>query len=88
MLSLRFNAQHALHQITKLIMRANQAIQPVPDPGEIPEPEYQSKQQLAARLGGSSRTVDNLMVRGLPCLKLTGKLVHFPRAAVDNWLSR
>jgi predicted DNA-binding transcriptional regulator AlpA len=33
------------------------------------------------------RTIDNLMVRGLPHLKLTRKLVRFPRSSVDEWLA-
>jgi excisionase family DNA binding protein len=49
-------------------------------------PEYESKQQLAARLGVSTRTIDNLMTRGLPYLALTGKLRRFPRSTVDAWL--
>jgi excisionase family DNA binding protein len=49
-------------------------------------PEYETKQQLAARLGVSTRTVDNLMTRGLPYLALTGKLRRFPRTIVDAWL--
>jgi excisionase family DNA binding protein len=48
--------------------------------------EYESKQQLAARLGVSTRTIDNLMTRGLPYLALTGKLRRFPRSIVDAWL--
>ncbi len=50
-------------------------------------PEYENKRQLAVRLGVSVRTIDNLLVRGLPHLKLTRKLVRFPRAAVDEWLA-
>jgi excisionase family DNA binding protein len=42
---------------------------------------------LAARLGVSVRTIDNLLTRGLPHLKLTCKLTRFPRAAVDEWLA-
>lgn len=49
--------------------------------------DYESKKQLAARLGISVRTVDNLLNRGLPHLKLTRKLTRFPRAAVDEWLA-
>ncbi len=49
-------------------------------------PEFETKRQLAARLGVSTRTIDNLLVRGLPHLKLTRKLTRFPRAAVDEWL--
>jgi excisionase family DNA binding protein len=48
--------------------------------------EYESKQQLATRIGVSVRTIDNLMKRGLPYLALTGKLRRFPRSIVDAWL--
>lgn len=62
---------------------------------QIPEPpfhegtplEYETKRQLAHRLGVSIRTIDNLLVNGLPHLKLTRKLTRFPRAVVDQWLS-
>jgi excisionase family DNA binding protein len=61
-----------------------------PDSAQWPlaAPEYESKKQLAERLGVSTRTIDNLMVKGLPYLKLTGKLVRFPRVGVDDWLGR
>ena len=49
--------------------------------------DYESKRELAARLGVSVRTIDNLLTRGLPHLKLTRKLTRFPRAAVDEWLA-
>lgn len=52
-----------------------------------PQSEYENKRQLAVRLGVSVRTIDNLLMRGLPHLKLTRKLVRFPRAAVDEWLA-
>ena len=52
-----------------------------------PVREYDDKRQLAARLGVSVRTIDNLLVRGLPHLKLTRKLTRFPRTAVDAWLA-
>jgi len=55
---------------------------------ETPVREYENKRQLAARLGVSVRTIDNLLVRGLPHLKLTRKLTRFPRAAVDAWLAQ
>ncbi len=48
--------------------------------------DYESKKELAARLGVSIRTVDNLLARGLPHVKLTRKLLRFPRAVVDGWL--
>jgi excisionase family DNA binding protein len=49
--------------------------------------EFETKKQLAGRLGVSLRTVDNLMLRGLPHIKLTRKLTRFPRTAVDEWLA-
>lgn len=51
------------------------------------EPEYENKRQLAGRLGVSVRTIDNLLARGLPHIKLTRKLTRFPRVAVDAWLA-
>lgn len=48
--------------------------------------DYESKKELAARLGVSVRTIDNLLTRGLPHIKLTRKLTRFPRVAVDEWL--
>ena len=55
--------------------------------GPIRVPEFETKKQLATRLGVSVRTVDNLLLRGLPHLKLTRKLTRFPRVAVDAWLA-
>ncbi len=49
--------------------------------------DYESKQELAARLGVSVRTIDNLLKRGLPYIRLTRKLLRFPRAAVNEWLA-
>lgn len=57
------------------------------DAGQPREPEYENKRQLAARLGVSVRTIDNLLKRGLPHLKLTRKLTRFPRVAVNEWLA-
>ena len=49
--------------------------------------DYESKKELAARLGVSVRTVDNLLTRGLPHIKLSRRLIRFPRAATDAWLA-
>jgi len=48
--------------------------------------DYETKKELAARLGVSVRTIDNLLTHGLPHIKLTRKLTRFPRVAVDGWL--
>ena len=50
-------------------------------------PEYETKEQLAQRLGISGRTVNNLMRRGLPYIRLGGKLLRFPKAIVDAWMA-
>lgn len=62
-------------------------ISPAPGTAPPPAPDYENKRQLAARLGVSVRTIDNLLTRGLPHIKLTRKLTRFPRVAVDEWLS-
>ena len=51
------------------------------------ELEFETKRQLAARLGVSVRTIDNLLACGLPHVKLTRKLTRFPRVAVNEWLA-
>lgn len=66
---------------------SHNAIQPVPGASQTQAPDYENKRQLAARLGVSVRTIDNLLQRGLPHLKLTRKLTRFPRAVVDQWLA-
>jgi len=68
-------------------MNTNLTSQSVPGAGQPPAREYENKRQLAARLGVSVRTVDNLLTRGLPHIKLTRRLLRFPRAAVDEWLA-
>ena len=55
--------------------------------GPSPTQDFENKRQLAARLGVSLRTIDNLLVRGLPHLRLTRRLIRFPRAAVDEWIA-
>lgn len=51
-------------------------------------PDYETKSQVARRLNVSKRTIDNLMrQRRLPFIKLTSKLVRFPRADVDAYLA-
>lgn len=61
---------------------------PAPGPGKTEAPQYLNKQQLAARLGVSIRTIETLMAeRKLPYLRLTRKLVRFPVAEVDACLA-
>jgi excisionase family DNA binding protein len=60
---------------------------------ELPEclttPDYETKSQVARRLNVSRRTVDNLMrQRRLPFIKLTSKIVRFPKAEVDAYLAQ
>ena len=52
-------------------------------------PDYETKSQVAQRLNVSKRTIDNLMKqRRLPFIKLTSKIVRFPKADVDAFLAR
>jgi excisionase family DNA binding protein len=52
-------------------------------------PDYETKSQVARRLNVSSRTIDNLMQqRRLPFIKITSKIVRFPKAEVDAYLTR
>ena len=53
------------------------------------EPDYETKSQVARRLNVSKRTIDNLMrQRRLPYIKITSKIVRFPKAEVDAFLAR
>lgn len=50
--------------------------------------KYLTKQQLAARLGVSVRTIDGLMrQRKIPYIKLTARLVRFPADEVEAYLA-
>jgi len=52
-------------------------------------PDYETKSQVARRLNVSQRTIDNLMrQRRLPFIKLTSKIVRFPKAEVDAYLAQ
>jgi excisionase family DNA binding protein len=60
---------------------------------ELPEfltkTDYETKSQVARRLNVSRRTIDNLMrQRRLPFIKLTSKIVRFPKAEVDAYLAQ
>ena len=51
--------------------------------------DYETKAQVARRLNVSKRTIDNLMrQRRLPFIKLTSKIVRFPKSEVDAYLAR
>jgi len=86
MLSIRFKTHCAPNNKLKMTMKTTNAIQTVSEPGQTAV-EFETKQQLATRLGVSVRTIDNLLARGLPHIKLTKKLTRFPRAATDQWLA-
>jgi excisionase family DNA binding protein len=50
---------------------------------------YLTKKQLAQLLNVSLRTVDNLIARrAIPFVRLSGKIVRFPKAAVDEHIQR
>jgi excisionase family DNA binding protein len=51
--------------------------------------DYETKSQVARRLNVSRRTIDNLMrQRRLPFIKLTSKIVRFPKIEVDAYLAQ
>ncbi len=57
--------------------------------GFFTTPDYETKSQVARRLNVSRRTIDNLMQqRRLPFIKLTSKIVRFPKAEVDAYLAQ
>ncbi|NBV24658.1 MAG: DNA-binding protein [Proteobacteria bacterium] len=61
---------------------------PATSPVQTPD-AYLTKQQLARRLNVSLRTVDNLVARrALPFVRLGGKLIRFPKVAVDEHIQR
>ncbi len=61
-----------------------------PEPNEFAaSPDYETKSQVARRLNVSRRTIDNLMrQRRLPFIKLTSKIVRFPKTEVDAYLAQ
>lgn len=61
-----------------------------PERKELPEsPDYETKAQVARRLSVCVRTIDNMMKqRRLPFIKLTSKIVRFPKAEVNAYLAR
>jgi excisionase family DNA binding protein len=51
-------------------------------------PDYETKVQVARRLNVCVRTIDNMMKqRRLPFIKLTSRIVRFPKAEVDAYLA-
>lgn len=68
-------------------MRAmvNNIIQPDAPTGSI---KFGAKQDVANMLGICRRSVDNLMARGLPHLKLGVRKVRFDLAEVADWAKR
>jgi excisionase family DNA binding protein len=55
----------------------------------LASPDYETKDEVARRLSVSKRTIDNLMrQRRLPFIKLTSKIVRFPKSEVDAYLAR
>jgi len=61
-----------------------------PEPNKFTAPpDYETKSQVARRLSVSKRTIDNLMKqRRLPFIKLTTKIVRFPKSEVDAFLAQ
>ena len=51
-------------------------------------PGFASKRDVAALLGFSVRTVDNLMARGLPHYKVGRRRCRFDLAEVRDWVKQ
>lgn len=71
-------------------MKADIDLEPgSPNPPAPQADAYLTKQQLAQRLNVSLRTVDNLIARrAIPFVRLSGKLIRFPKAVVDEHIQR
>lgn len=50
-------------------------------------PRYGSKRDVAAMLQMSVRTVDNLVARGAPCLRISSRRLRFDMTEVRQWIS-
>jgi predicted DNA-binding transcriptional regulator AlpA len=50
-------------------------------------PRYGSKRDVAAMLQMSVRTVDNLVAKGAPCLRISSRRLRFDMAEVRQWLA-
>ena len=87
MLRAASNAHGAWNGAGRIMTKQNDAVQTAAGAVQTRLPDYLTKQQLAAELGVSIRTIDNLLLRGLPHLKLTRKLTRFPRVPVEAWLA-
>jgi excisionase family DNA binding protein len=68
-------------------MSSDNATSGLAAPAQQPLRDYETKKQFAERLSVSLRTVDNLLARGMPHVKLTRKLVRIPRVAADEWIA-
>lgn len=51
-------------------------------------PRFANKRDVAALLGFSVRTVDNLMTRGLPHYTVGKRRCRFDLAEVSNWIKQ
>ena len=50
---------------------------------------YETKAQVARRLGVSERTIENMVHdRRIPYVRLTSKILRFPKADVDAYIQR
>jgi excisionase family DNA binding protein len=72
------------------MLAKTEAVSMCPERTQFPTaPDYETKSQVARRLNVSKQTIDNLMrQRRLPFIKLTSKIVRFPKAEVDAYLAQ
>lgn len=63
------------------------SVTPETAPGNQEAARYGNKKALAVLLCLSLRSIDNLVARGCPHLKLSARLVRFDFAEVKAWLA-
>ena len=57
--------------------------------GHHESPDYETKQQVARRLGVSERTIEAMVhEKRLPYIRFTSKILRFPKADVDAYIAR
>ena len=57
--------------------------------GHQESPDYETKQQVARRLGVSERTIEAMVhEKRLPYIRFTSKILRFPKADVDAYIAK
>ena len=57
--------------------------------GQHEPPDYETKQQVARRLGVSERTIEAMVHdKRIPYIRFTSKILRFPKVDVDAYIAR